>query len=658
MKYNILISLFISLALLSCKKNKEPVTEPVNLQLISISLGTQDLKLNDSNEGQKLDQPLVIRFSQALDTTTVGKNILLSDSDESIIELLYSYLDNNKTVSLRPVNKLSEKTSYTLQLKDGLKGSKGEVFTNLLVSFETLNPPLEILGASIDGQEVMGSSRISGISLQPEFSVLVSPAISVSDLVNHSSLKLASLPFDMDVSGQGDTLFTFKVTETLPDLRKFSFSISSDLGTATEREFSGYQFDFYTQLDSSYKFPEITDEELLDLVQEQTFKYFWDFAHPVSGLTRERNTSGETVTSGGSGFGIMAIIVGIERNYITREEGIQRLNKIVNFLATADRFHGVWSHWLNGSTGKVIPFSSNDNGGDIVETSYLIMGLLTFRQYLNPDIALENTLIENINTLVDEVEWDWYRQNNQNVLYWHWSPNYFWEKNHKLQGYNEALITYVVAAASKTHGIPAEVYHQGWARNGSMINGNTYYNIKLPLGNQAYGGPLFFEQYTYLGLDPRNLSDTYADYWEQVVNHTLINRAYCIDNPKNYISYSESCWGLTASDGNSGYSAHSPTNDRGVITPTAAISSLPFTPEESMEVIRHFYYLLGDRIWGSYGFHDAFNATENWYASSYLAIDQGPIILMIENYRTQLLWNLFMSCPEIQDGLDLLGFNY
>jgi len=159
-------------------------------------------------------------------------------------------------------------------------------------------------------------------------------------------------------------------------------------------------------------------------------------------------------------------------------------------------------------------------------------------------------------------------------------------------------------------------------------------------------------------MDPRNLEDSYANYWEQNVNHSLINMAYCSDNPQSYAGYSEECWGLTASDGNDGYSAHSPNNDRGVITPTAAISSLPFTPEESMKAIRHFYYYLGDRLWGEYGFYDAFNPTAGWVASSFLAIDQGPIICMIENHRTGLLWDLYMSAPEVKQGLDKLGFTY
>lgn len=402
---------------------------------------------------------------------------------------------------------------------------------------------------------------------------------------------------------------------------------------------------------------QLTDDKLLDLVQHQTFKYFYDFAHPVSGMARERNSNLDTVTTGGTGFGIMALIVGMERGFITRQEGAALMEKILDFLETCDRYHGVWPHWLNGSTGKVIPFSQKDNGADLVETAFLVQGLLTFRQYLRDRDPREKALKDRIDILWQEVEWDWFTQGGQHVLYWHWSPEFDWEMNHAIRGHNETLITYVLAAASPTHPIDSLVYHEGYTRSGEIVNGSEYYGIKLPLGEEL-GGPLFFAHYSFLGLDPRNLEDVYASYWEQNVNHTLINRQYCIENPKGYKGYSEDSWGLTASDNHEFYGAHSPTNDLGVITPTAAISSIPYTPEYSIQAIRHFYYELGDMLWGEYGFHDAFNLTEKWRADSYLAIDQGPIVVMIENYRSGLLWDLYMSAPEIGPGLKKLGFSY
>lgn len=376
----------------------------------------------------------------------------------------------------------------------------------------------------------------------------------------------------------------------------------------------------------------------------------------MSGLARERNSSGETVTTGGSGFGIMAIPVAVERNFISRAQALARMQTIVQFLKnTAQRFHGAYPHWLNGSTGAVIPFSARDNGADLVETSYLMQGLLCARQYFTGADAAETTLRTDINSIYNAVEWSWFRQGGQNVLYWHWSPDFNWDMNVQVRGWNEALITYVVAASSTTFSIPKTVYDNGWAQNGGMANNNTYYGYTLPLG-PAYGGPLFFAHYSFLGIDPNQLSDTYANYWTQNRNHTLINYSYCVANPQNKYGYSNQCWGLTASDIENGYTASSPTNDQGVIAPTAALSSFPYTPAESMAALKFFYYKLGDKIWNNYGFTDAFSLKDTWFANSTLAIDQGPIIIMIENYRTGLPWQLFTSSPEVKNGMRSLGF--
>jgi len=401
----------------------------------------------------------------------------------------------------------------------------------------------------------------------------------------------------------------------------------------------------------------MTDEELRDMVQRYTFRYFWDFAHEASGMTRERNTSGNTVTSGGSGFGIMAIPVGIERGYITRKEGVARTLKILNFLSTADRFHGAWSHWIDGNTGTVIPFSTKDNGGDIVETSYVAEGFLTIREYFTNDTPDELQIVQMATDLWEDIEWDWYRQNDSPSIYWHWSPNYNWDMNMTVAGWNEASIVYLLAIASPTHGVPASLWNTGWAKNSNYVNGNRFYGHRLYVGRD-YGGPLFFAHYSFVGFDPGDKSDGYANYFDQNRNHSLVQQAYCEDNPKGYTGYSASCWGLTASDDPDGYMAHEPNSasDNGTITPTAALSSFPYTPEESMLALKHFYRELGDKTWGWMGFFDAFNQHRNWYTDSYLAIDQGPIILMIENYRSRLLWELFMSNPEIQPMLDAIGF--
>jgi hypothetical protein len=353
----------------------------------------------------------------------------------------------------------------------------------------------------------------------------------------------------------------------------------------------------------------------------------------------------------------MAILVGIERNFITREQGLERILKMVGFLETADRFHGAWPHWFNGNTGKVIPFSQYDNGGDLVETAFLIQGLLTAQAYFDGAASNEVDLRNRIQILWEGVEWDWYRRSGQNVLYWHWSPNYDWQMNMKVTGWNESLIVYVLAAASPAHSIPPEVYHIGWARNGAIKNGNVYEGLELPLGS-PYGGPLFFAHYSFLGLNPNGLSDQYADYMLQNVNHSLINFKYCVRNPGSFTGYSNNCWGLTASDDPDGYSAHSPTNDNGTISPTAALSSIVYSPIQSLAAMNYFYGTLKEKVIGSRGPYDAFNQSRNWYTNSYLAIDQGPIIIMIENYRTGLLWNNFMKNIEVQQGLTKLGFSF
>ena len=403
----------------------------------------------------------------------------------------------------------------------------------------------------------------------------------------------------------------------------------------------------------------LSDSALLDIVQKQTFKYFWDFAHPVSGLSRERSNvtdyGNEVVTTGGTGFGVMSIIVAAERKWITRDTAAKMLLKMVNFLMKADSYHGVFPHWLNGATGKTIAFSRKDDGADLVETSYLFQGLLCVRQYFNKDNRVENDLRNKIGWMWNDIEWDWFTRSGQDVLYWHWSPNNGWAMNFAVRGYNECLIMYVLAASGDRHPVSKDVYHKGWAQSNFFKNGKNFYNYTLPLGFD-YGGPLFFSQYSFLGLNPTHLKDQYANYWQQNTNHTLINRAYCLDNPKAFKGYGENCWGLTASDTYNGYSAHSPLEDNGTISPTGALSAFPYTPQYSMKALKHFYYDLGDKLWSQYGFIDAFNETKNWYASSHLAIDQGPIIVMIENYRSGLLWKLFMSCPEVNDGLKKLGF--
>lgn len=410
------------------------------------------------------------------------------------------------------------------------------------------------------------------------------------------------------------------------------------------------------------------DDELLDYIQKVHFNYMWDGAEATSGLACERihldgdypQNDKDVVTTGGSGFGIAGVLAAIDRGFIDREEGVKRLTKIVDYLAKADRFHGVWPHWLDGPTGKVKPFGQKDNGGDLVESCFLMESLLCVRQYFRSGNDEEKALAEKIDKLWREMEFDWYTKGGEDVIYWHWSPEYGWEMNFPLEGYNECLIVYILAAASPTHTVPAECYHKGWARSGGIKSDAVYYGLPLELkhnGAEMTGGPLFWAHYSYIGLDPRNLKDQYANYWNVVRNHALSNYRYCVANPKGFEGYGKDCWGLTASYTVDGYTAHCPGNDRGVITPTAALSSFPYTPEESMAALKGFY-AKGEWIWGKYGFYDAFSDAKKWTKPHYLAIDQCTIAPMIENYRSGLLWKLFMSCEEVQAGLKKLGFTY
>ncbi len=412
----------------------------------------------------------------------------------------------------------------------------------------------------------------------------------------------------------------------------------------------------------------LTDDQLLTLVQKQTYKYFYEGAEPISGLSRERYHSDniypqndkDVIATGASGFGLMGTIVAIERKFISKEAGYKHLKKGIDFLAKADQFHGVWPHWMLPS-GKAKTFGKNDDAGDLVETSFLAQALITVRQYYKDGNVKEKELAKKADELWKGIDWNFYRKDNENVLYWHWSPNAGWKMNFAITGYNECLITYVLAASSPTHAVPAKVYHQGWAKSGKINTNISIYGHPVKLKHNVVGenvGPLFWAHYSYLGLNPAGLKDKYANYWEENKSQTLINYDYAIANPKGFKGYGKNSWGLTASYSVKGYAAHMPGEDKGVISPTAALSSYPYAPKESMQMIRHLYENMNDKLWGEYGFYDAYSETENWFPKRYIGIDQGPIVVMIENGRTGLIWNLFMSAPEIQAGLNKLDFTY
>jgi hypothetical protein len=404
----------------------------------------------------------------------------------------------------------------------------------------------------------------------------------------------------------------------------------------------------------------LSDERLLDLVQQQTFRYFWEGAHPASGLARDRSQrlvdpKDDAVAIGGSGFGLMAVIVACARGWVTRAEALARLTIMLDCLEKATCYHGMYPHFMHGETGATLPFSRKDDGADLVETSLLFQGLLCVRAYFDRDVPQELRLRQRVTGLWHEAEWNWFTQGGRKALTWHWSPNNGFALNHEIHGWNECLIAYVLAASSPRYPIAAEAYHEGWAMGREFLNRRSFEGIELPLGPD-WGGPLFFAHFSFCGIDPRGLNDAYADYWRQNVNHTMINYAYCVRNPKGYKGYGPNCWGLNAGDTFAGYSADSPNDDRGVISPSAALPSFVYAPRESMAALRYFYEDLGDKIWGRFGFVDGFSEQNDWYDDSFLAISQGPIVVMIENYRSGLMWKLFMSIPEIQAGMKKLGF--
>jgi hypothetical protein len=518
--------------------------------------------------------------------------------------------------------------------------------------------PLQFVKAEIDNK--FSSGIYYDTRINPTLKLVFSNAVdrqTVADNISLNENGVTLVPVNYSYE-KNDSVIVIVPQSPLKYLTRYFIRVATGLQSVKAGKLDiAAEIQFITSIDSSDKFPLLTDTQLLDTVQRRTFRYFWEFGHPVSGMSRERNTSGDLVTTGGTGFGIMSIVAAVNRNFITRSEGRDRILKISNFLITnCTRYHGAFAHWINGATGSTIPFSANDNGADLVETSYLINGLLTAREYFNTADAVEIDLRNKINSIWNAVEWNWFRQNNQNVLYWHWSPNLNWILNQNIRGWNEALIVYVLASSSLTDSIPKVVYDNGWANNGSIRNNNSYYGYQLPLG-PSNGGPLFFAHYSFLGINPNGLMDAYANYQTQTTNHTKINYEYCKANPRQYFGYSSLCWGLTASDIPTGYGSNEPNNDRGVITPTAALSSFPYTPTESMNALKFFYYKLGDKLWGPYGFYDAFSLKDLWFANSSLAIDQGPIIVMIENYRSGLIWNLFTSCPEVKTGMLSLGFS-
>lgn len=391
---------------------------------------------------------------------------------------------------------------------------------------------------------------------------------------------------------------------------------------------------------------------ILDRQQEAAFRFFYDGAEPVSGMALEGNNRGSTVTIGGSGFGVMALVVGMERGWITRAQGMAQLQKILRFLGTADRYKGVWSHWHHPD-GTYEPFGDQIATGDLVETSFLVQGLLVAYEYLNEDVPEEQALRADIAALCDSVDWTGYTGTAQDALYWLW---YSLEDKYSLKvtGWNEALVTYLLALGATENGISPDLYKRGW--NVPVYPGRRVNGYALPLGREEKGGPLFFSHYSFLGFDPRHMADGSAWYWRQNLSHTMLNRHYCLYEAPQEYGYGPGLWGLTACYGagsSAHYSARNPARDDGVLAPTAALSSFPYTPFYSAQVLVALDRL--DVCKGEYGFADSYKPSERAATRNHLAIDQGPMVVMMENYRSGLIWDLFMRNARVKRALERAG---
>jgi hypothetical protein len=393
---------------------------------------------------------------------------------------------------------------------------------------------------------------------------------------------------------------------------------------------------------------------LLADVQRASIRYFYEFGHPVSGLTRvgsERPP--ELCEIGGTGWGCFNLIVAAERNFIPRADVAQRAQMLVRFLATkADRFHGVFPHWMNGDTGKTIPFGKEDDGADLVETAFLAQGLIALREYFTHDDPVE----KEIRTLADQIwrdiDWTWFakEQNGRSVLLWHWSPTLGWKKDMAVQGFNETHIIYLLALASPTHPVEAKFYREGWQGGGERFSTpREDFGIPMTLG-RGMNMPLFFAHYSYLGFDPHALSFKGRTYFDHLRDMCRVQIAYAQSKADTFKGYGP-LWGLTSCRGPKGYKPYSPgPRDDGTIAVTAALSSLPYVPEQSLAFLRELQKQR-ERLWGEFGFADAINPTQNWISTGWLGNDIGTIAPMIENHLSGLCWKTFMKAPEVAVAL-------
>lgn len=388
-----------------------------------------------------------------------------------------------------------------------------------------------------------------------------------------------------------------------------------------------------------------SEDQLLDLVERSAFGYFWNEANPQNGLIKDRcyafgPDQRKIASIAAVGFGLSAICVADKRGWVSREAAYERVYTTLKFFQrSAQKYNGFFFHYYEMDTGAPL------HGCEIssIDTGLLLAGILTVKNYY------KGTEVETMaRTLLEQVNWQW-MMNNENYLSMAWFPgNRFLP--HLWRDYNEAIMLYFFGVGSPTYPIPASVW-------GSIDREKFKYaggEFVVAAGENS----LFEHQYPQVWLDLRGLIDQNGvDYFDNSAAATIANRQWCLDNAKKYKTFAAGFWGLTACDGPNEYVVNGAPygNCDGTVAPTAPIGSIPFTPELAIEQIRK-YFTLNERLWGKYGFVDAFNLDKDWFSSVYIGIDQGPIVLMIENHRTGMIWDLVRDDPMIRMSCDKMGF--
>lgn len=391
--------------------------------------------------------------------------------------------------------------------------------------------------------------------------------------------------------------------------------------------------------------PSLSDEELLDKIQRQSLEFFTLERNPKTGLVRDRADNFKKGIRPGAasiasvGFALTAFGVGASRNWLDRTTAREMTRRTLEFfLHHAPQEHGFFYHFMEMETGK----RAHRSELSPIDTALFLAGVLFAAEfYEDPQIR------ELAEKIYERVDWPWLLHGGE-TLALAWSPESGFQKQ-RWDHYNESMILYLLAIGSPTHPIPA----------------SSWQALRRPLG--SYGPfrliqfpPLFGHQYSHIWVDFRDRNDGYADYFKNSVNATLANRKFCMDQASKFESYGPNSWGLTASDGPFGYRAYGAppgwAEHDGTIAPTACGSSIVFTPKESLACLRHFYENLREKLWGRYGFSDAFNLDKNWFDTEVIAIDQGALLLMIENYRTGLIWKVMSRNLSLERALKAVGF--